>query len=239
MQNHHQNLNDNPNNPLQLKSEQVAETPNTFSKYCPNVWLAKCSKQYQKGDFIDVENRFGKVVECEVHNFIYEKAGFFYYSITRCDGLNRQTYAERKAEKYRTWEHSAQAASFAWFKKSEEGREFLSLGEPIKVGHHSEKRHRALIERNHNRMNNSVEAQERAKEHSYKAEYWESRTKDVDLSMPESVDYFTYKLEQAEARQKGLKDGSIPRDHGYSLAYATKDVKELKSKLEKARKLWL
>ena len=53
------------------------------------------------------------------------------------------------------------------------------------------------------------------------------------------VDYFTYKLEQAEARQKGLKDGSIPRDHGYSLAYATKDVKELKSKLEKARKLWL
>ena len=88
-------------------------------------------------------------------------------------------------------------------------------------------------------MNNSVEAQERAKEHSYKAEYWESRTKDVDLSMPESVDYFTYKLEQAEARQKGLKDGSIPRDHGYSLAYATKDVKELKSKLEKARKLWL
>ena len=93
MQSHHQNLNDNPNNPLQLKSEQVAETPNTFSKYCPNVWLAKCSKQYQKGDFIDVENRFGKVVECEVHNFIYEKAGFFYYSITRCDGLNRQTYA--------------------------------------------------------------------------------------------------------------------------------------------------
>ena len=156
MQNHHQNLNDNPNNPLQLKSEQVAETPNTFSKYCPNVWLAKCSKQYQKGDFIDVENRFRKVVECEVHNFIYEKAGFFYYSITRCDGLNRKTYAERKAEKYRTWEHSAQAASFAWFKKSEEGREFLSLGEPIKVGHHSEKRHRALIERNHNRMNNSV-----------------------------------------------------------------------------------
>ena len=41
MQSHHQNLNDNPNNPLQLKSEQVAETPNTFSKYCPNVWVAR------------------------------------------------------------------------------------------------------------------------------------------------------------------------------------------------------
>ena len=30
---------------------------------------------------------------------------------------------------------------------SNEGKEFLVMGEPIKIGHHSEKRHRALIER--------------------------------------------------------------------------------------------
>lgn len=50
------------------------------------------------------------------------------------------------------------------------GSEFLSLGEPIKVGHHSEKGHRALIERNWNRMEKSVEFAEKAKEAGQKAE---------------------------------------------------------------------
>jgi hypothetical protein len=38
--------------------------------------------------------------------------------------------------------------------------------------------------------------------------------------------------------QKGLKDGTIKRDHSYSLAYASKKVKDLKGKVEIAKKLW-
>lgn len=37
---------------------------------------------------------------------------------------------------------------------------------------------------------------------------------------------------------QGLKDGSIKRDHSYSLTYAGKRVKDLKSKYETAVKLW-
>jgi hypothetical protein len=41
-----------------------------------------------------------------------------------------------------------------------------------------------------------------------------------------------------EKYQQGLKDGTIPREHSYSLAYATKDLKELKKKYETAKILW-
>jgi len=35
-----------------------------------------------------------------------------------------------------------------------------------------------------------------------------------------------------------LKDGSIAREHSYSLTYANKEVKELKKKVEIAKVLW-
>jgi len=211
---------------------------NTYTKYCPNVWLANCQEEHQKGEIIQVANQYGKESDCEVHNLIIKNSKGYFYSITRCDGLNRQTYAERKAQRYADWAQSSSIKSDAKMEASNEGREFLSLAEPIKIGHHSEKRHRALIARNHDRIGAAIELDKKAKEHALKAKYWESRTNDIDLSMPESIEYFTFELEKAEKRQAGLKDGSIPRAHSYSLAYASKEVKALKSKVADAVKLW-
>ena len=56
--------------------------------------------------------------------------------------------------------------------------------------------------------------------------------------MPESLDYFQFELEKAEEYRQGLKDGIYPREHSYSLQYATKNVKELKKKYDIAVKLW-
>lgn len=56
--------------------------------------------------------------------------------------------------------------------------------------------------------------------------------------MPESIDYFSDRLEKAVAYHEGLKDGSIEREHSYSLTYANKEVKELKKKVEIAKLLW-
>jgi hypothetical protein len=212
--------------------------PNTYAKYCPNVFVAKCNEEHAKGSIIEIENKYGKPAECEVHNLVLKSQGFFYYSFTRCDGLNRQTYAERKAEKYQAWAQSAHAKSGAYFEKSQEGRAFLSLGEPIKVGHHSEGRHRALIERNHKRMANCVEQSNKAESHEHKAQYWEHMAGKIDLSMPESIEYFEHKLAKATAIQQGMKDGSITRAHSFSLAYASKEVKDLTAKVTTAKKLW-
>lgn len=208
---------------------------NVFKKYCPNVWVAQCDEKHNKGEVITLETQYGKEVECEVYNLVAEKNDKFYYSIVR---LEEKSRADRKAEKYRNSQAAHEKKSFEWYKKSQEGAEFLKLGEPIKVGHHSERRHRALIERNWQRAGNSVKEQAIADERARKAEYWEGKAEEINLSMPQSIEYFEARLEKAKARQKGLKDGTIKREHSYSLTYATKAVKELTEKVEIARKLW-
>lgn len=61
----------------------------------------------------------------------------------------------------------------------------------------------------------------------------------IDLSMPQSLEYFAQKLEEAKAYHQGLKFGTIPREHSFSLQYALKEVKDLTLKAERARKLWV
>lgn len=211
---------------------------NTYCKYCPNVFLARTREEYQKGETIIVETKYGKENECIVFNLIYEKDGFFYYSIVRADGFNTQEWAKRRAEKLQSAAINAENKSNQYWEASNEGKEFLSLAEPIKIGHHSEKRHRALIERNHNRMDKSVALSKVAAEYESRAEYWEARANTINLSMPESLEYYEFKLDQAKARHEGLKNGTIERSHSYSLTYAKKDVNEAEKQLHIAKKLW-
>ncbi len=215
---------------------------NTYKKYCPNVFVAKCEEEYQKGDVIEVTTKYGKINECIVHNFIgymgTKENPMYCYSIIRADGFNSQERAKNKVEKLNNWADSADKKSDEWVEKSNEGKDFLALGEPIKVGHHSEKRHRALIDRNWNRMSNAVGEQKKADAYRERTGYWESMAKKIDLSMPESVEFFQVQLGEATEYHKGLKDGSIKREHSFSLTYANKKVKELKSKYETALKLW-
>ena len=208
---------------------------NKFKKYCPNVWVAECEEQFEKGEIIILETKYGKEVECEVHNLVSEKNDMYYYSIVKIEEMN---YAERKAEKYSNAAKNSINKSNERYKAAQESREFLSLAEPIKIGHHSEKRHRALIERNANRMDKSIEHMNKAEEQKRKAEYWASKANDINLSIPESLEFYKYELEKAMEYHKGLKDGTIQKEHSYSVTYANKKVKELKKNVETAIVLW-
>lgn len=208
---------------------------NRFKKYCPNVWVAECEENYSKGDIIELTTKYDKVVECEVYNLVCQASDKYYYSIVRLEDLS---YAERKADKYRTASARNMARSDERWKAAEEGKEFLSLAEPIKAGHHSEKSHRALIERNWKRTAKAVEYMNKAEEQEHKAEYWENKAKEITLAMPESLEFFTAKLEQAKEYHKMLKEHPEKRKHSYSLTYAKKEVNELTKKVEIATKLW-
>jgi len=211
---------------------------NTYSKYAPNVFLAKCNERHHKGEIILVANKYGKENECEVFNLIYSKDDFHYYSIIRADGTNAQTRAVAKAERYKSWSSIAESKSMKYYEASKEGKDFLSLGEPIKVGHHSEKRHRTLIDRNWARMGKSVEMTDKAEAHNAKAEYWESQKDIINLSMPESIEFYEYKLEEAKMKHEGMKAGTIERSHSMSLQYAKKDVNEAEKNLALSVRLW-
>lgn len=222
-----------------MNNEQTAtEVKNTYAKYCPNVYLAKCPEPHEKGEVIPVTTQYGKENESIIFNLVFKKDGFYYYSIVRADGYNVQERAKAKAERYSQWATSAEKKSTQYYEASNEGREFLSLGEPIKVGHHSERRHRALIDRNWQRMGKSVEQSEKAEQHESKADYWQRKANDINLSMPESIEYFEYKVEQAREKHEGLKNGTIPRSHSFSLTYAKKDLNEAEKNLQTAKRLW-
>lgn len=212
---------------------------NTYAKYCPNVFCAKCTEKHEKGATITVQTKHGKEHECIVFNLLVEgKDGFYYYSIVRADGFNVQEWAKRKAEKLNGAAVNAQKKSTRYWEASKEGADFLRLAEPIKVGHHSEKRHRALIHRNQKRMSKCVEMSDKAETYAERAEYWERMTDTINLSMPESLGYYEFKLEQAKLKHQGLKDGTIERSHSFSLTYAKKEVNELEAKIKIAQKLW-
>lgn len=211
---------------------------NTYVKFAPNVFIAKCDAQHDKGTTIQVTTKYGKENDCIIFNCIGSKDGFFYYSIVRADGFNAQEYAKKRAERILSWAQSAEKKSNQYYQASKEGADFLALAEPIKIGHHSEKRHRALIERNWNRMGKSVEFSEKAKEYENRAEYWENRKNIINLSMPESIEFYEYQLEEAKIKHEGFKNGTIKREHSFSLTYAKKAVNEAEKNLQLAKRLW-
>lgn len=211
---------------------------NTYVKFCPNVFLAKCNEKHEKGEVIEVTTKYGNENESIVFNLIFEKDGFFYYSIVRADGFNVQEWAKQRAERRRAWAESAERKSKEYFDKSNKDRDFLSLGEPIKVGHHSERRHRKAIEDAWNNTDKAVTFSDKATEHESKAEYWDKRANTINLSMPESIDFYEHKLEQAKEFHEGVKSGKYPREHAYTLTYAKKAVNEAQKNYELALKLW-
>jgi hypothetical protein len=211
---------------------------NTYSKFIPNVFLAKCSEEHEKGEEITLITRRGKENKHIVFNLVKKDSEFFYYSIVRSDGFNAQEYAKKKAEKNRKIVSNAEKKSNEYYEKSNQHRDFLSLGEPIKIGHHSERRHRKIIEQAHNNMSKSVEFSKKAESYEGKIDYWESKTNDINLSMPESIEYFEYKLKQAKEKHAILKDNPEKRTHSFSLTYAKKEVNELTDKVKFAVKLW-
>lgn len=211
---------------------------NTYYKFAPNVFLAKCEEMHKKGEEILVTTKYGKENESIVFNLILEKDGFYYYSIVRADGFNVQEWAKQRAERRREWAASAVHKSTEFYNKSNKDADFLSLCEPIKVGHHSEKRHRKMIDDAWNNMGKSVKFSDKAAEHERVAKYWEDRANTINLSMPESIDFYEHKLEIAKEYHEGVKSGKYPREHAYTLTYAKKEVNELQKKYELAKKLW-
>lgn len=211
---------------------------NTYAKFCPNVFVAKCEEKYDKGDEIIVTTKYWKENACIIYNLLKEDDAHYYYSIVRADWFNSQERAKRKAEKLSWYAENAEKRSDIYYKKSNKDRDFLSLAEPVKIWHHSEWRHRKAIDDAWKNMGKSVEESEKAEKYVSRAEYWEAMANKIDLSMPESIDYFKYELEKATEYHSWIKNWTIKKEHSYSMTYAKKKINELTKKVALAEKLW-
>lgn len=212
--------------------------PNTYQKFCPNVFVARCDAPHEKGEQIIIETKYGGEHRCIVFNLVWKKEGAWFYSVVRADGFNVQEWAKRRADRLNGAANNASKKSDGYWEAANEGRDFLVLAEPIKIGHHSEKRHRALIQRNHDRIDKAMGLQKVADGYAERASYWESRVNDINLSMPESLEYFEFELEKAEKKHADLKSGVVKPSHSYSLTYAKKAANEARKKFDIAKLLW-
>lgn len=221
-----------------IKPGKREEEMNTYHKFAPNVFVAKCDAQHEKGETITLETKYGKEVEHVVFNLVGAKDGFYYYSIVRADGFDHKAWCERRAERLAGYAATASKASDKAFEASCKDSAFLSLGEPVKVGHHSERRHRKAIQQAQNNASKSCELMEKAATYEARKAYWDAKAAEINLSMPDSLEYYEHKLEEAARYHDGVKNGSIKREHAYTLTYAKKARNEAEKNLQLAKRLW-
>jgi len=120
----------------------------------------------------------------------------------------------------------------------------IPFGQPILVGHHSEKRHRKAIERMQNQMDKCVEAHD-------KAEYYESKLKSLDNSNvissddDKAIDKLKTKVaalekqreEIKEHNKKARKDKNLQPYASYVLTNLGANIRTTKARLEKLESL--
>ena len=83
--------------------------------------------------------------------------------------MTRRERLERKIEKRGQWAESATAKAAQAYQTSQSLVEHIPMGQPILVGHHSEKQHRRTLDRSWNALGKSVEMTRLAEHHEQKA----------------------------------------------------------------------
>ena len=123
-----------------------------------------------------------------------------------------------------------------YYAKSNKDRDFLSLCEPIKVGHHSEKRHRKIIEQAQNNATKCYQAMDKADEYKAQAEDIQRKIdKEINIDSPESLDQLKERVSELEAKRQEIK----AREHkAFELSNLGSNIRRYKERLETAKKLW-
>lgn len=211
-----------------------------FRKYTAGVYCLEAEEQYKHGDVVTVPTRRGKEVEVTIWKHLFTKNGVSYHSYIRCDGINSGERLQHKAEKHRERSVKAAAESDRFYAKSNEHSGFLSLGEPIKVGHHSESRHRRIIEQANTNMGKCVAASNKASDLESRADGAEAASENIFIDTPECLPRLREKLDRlvafqddAKARRKAGDD--VPH---FVTANNGANVRRVKKQLETAEKLW-
>lgn len=125
--------------------------------------------------------------------------------------MPREDYEQRVEERRERLERAAERAAEraeAAYKRADLSEEATGIpfGQPILVGHHSERRHRKVLERAHNAMRTSISETKKAQHYAGAAA--SVGTAGVSSDDPDGVEKLTEKLEALEARQARMKEAN-------------------------------
>lgn len=121
--------------------------------------------------------------------------------------MNGQERREAKAERLQARADRAAENSTKFFEQSEKATEGIPFGQPILVGHHSEKKHRAAVERACSAMEKSVKESEKSEYYSEKAESVLNSTT-ILMQDDDAVERLAEKLEKLGRLQTIMKEAN-------------------------------
>ena len=115
--------------------------------------------------------------------------------------MTRRERLEAKLEKREEWAAGRRRKSEAAFNGAHEAVRGIEPGQPILVGHHSEKRHRRALERHDSRMRAGIESHDMAEYHESKAEGLQRQLdKSIFSDDDNSVEALQARIEETETR---------------------------------------
>jgi len=111
---------------------------------------------------------------------------------------------QRKIDRFNELAEKNKAKSEALYKSSKQISDFIPMGQPILVGHHSEGRHRRDLNRIDSKMRQSIEADNKAAYYEQRAASTASN-RAISSDDPEAVTKLKEKIEKCRKNQEVMK----------------------------------
>lgn len=109
----------------------------------------------------------------------------------------------------------------------------MTYGQPILIGHHSEKKHRRLIAKAHNDIRKSIEMDDKSKYYKSRAES-AMNSKVIYSDDPDAINKLKEKLERLENEKESIRK----REHQtWELTNIGANIRETKKRIERLEKL--
>ena len=121
--------------------------------------------------------------------------------------MTRKERQEARAERYREYAANAEKRATAAFNASNDAVANIPLGQPILVGHHSEKAHRRALERSNGAMMRSVHESEKAAYYRQKAEAVENND-NIYIGDDDAIERLRKKIAELTAVQEQIKSAN-------------------------------
>lgn len=121
--------------------------------------------------------------------------------------MSRQEKKEARISRYGELARKAERESQNAYNASNSAVEHIPMGQPILVGHHSERSHRAALERSHNAMHRSIVLDEKAEYYRRKAEAAENNDA-IYAEDDNAVERLQEKIAGLEKLQQQMKDAN-------------------------------
>ncbi len=201
-----------------------------MNTYCKNLETGKIEMHFEKADYLALSNEQKDEIKS---NFLFSRYSNAWVSRAKGNNTYRaeklaialgltnsgetgeklsfaeqvereQSRASDRVERMENRAEKAEKESTAAYQRAKQIGDFIPFGQPILVGHHSEKRHRRDLEKIDNSMRKSVEASE-------KAEYYENKAVNAEYTANgvkfKDVKYLLNRIDECKKELRAVDRG--------------------------------